>query len=54
ALVGLAQLMNYWIESLIGKNDWSLWLLLPAVMSALVWPSMFLLLRFMRRFFGVT
>jgi len=54
ALVGLAQLMSYWIESLVGEIDWSLWLLLPAVMSALVWPWMFLLLRFMRRFFGVT
>tara|TARA_R110002072_G_scaffold2252_4_gene18639 strand:- start:7016 stop:7516 length:501 start_codon:yes stop_codon:yes gene_type:complete len=54
ALVGIAQLMNFWIENLVGPKDWSLWMLLPAVMSALVWPWMFLLLRFLRRFFGVT
>jgi rod shape-determining protein MreD len=54
ALVGLAQMINYWIEGLVGPKDWSLWLLLPALMSSLVWPWMFLLLRFLRRFFGVT
>ncbi len=54
ALIGLAQLIGYWIESIKGTNEWSFWLLLPAVMSALVWPWMFLLLRFARRFFGVT
>ncbi|MFT5014250.1 MAG: rod shape-determining protein MreD [Patiriisocius sp.] len=53
-LVGIAQLLSFWIESLVGPNDWSLWMLMPAVMSALVWPWMFLLLRFLRRFFGVT
>jgi len=53
-LVGIAQLLSFWIESLVGPKDWSLWMLLPAVMSALVWPWMFLLLRFLRRFFGVT
>lgn len=54
ALIGLAHLMTYWIERLTGMKDWSWWLLLPAVMSAFVWPWMFLMLRMMRRFFGVT
>lgn len=54
ALIGLAHLMMYWTERLIGEREWSWWLLLPAVMSAFVWPWMFLLLRAMRRFFGVS
>jgi rod shape-determining protein MreD len=54
ALIGLAHLTMFWIERLIGMKAWSWWLLLPAVMSAFVWPWMFLLLRALRRFFGVT
>lgn len=54
ALIGLAHLMIYWMERITGMEEWSWWLLLPAVMSAFVWPWMFLMLRMLRRFFGVT
>ncbi len=54
AIVGLNQLINFWIENIAGVADWTLWYLLPSVMSALVWPWVFLLLRFLRRTLGVT
>ena len=54
AIVGLNQLINFWIESIAGIADWTMWYFLPSVISALVWPWVFLLLRFMRRSFNVT
>ncbi|MDA1299136.1 MAG: rod shape-determining protein MreD [Proteobacteria bacterium] len=54
AIVGLNQLINFWIENIAGVADWTLWYLLPSLMSALVWPWVFLLLRFLRRTFHVT
>jgi rod shape-determining protein MreD len=54
AIVGLNQLINFWIESIAGIAEWTLWYLLPSVISALAWPWVFLLLRFMRRAFNVT
>ena len=53
-IVGLNQLINFWIESIAGIVDWTMWYFLPSVISALVWPWVFLLLRFMRRSFNVT
>lgn len=53
ALIGLAHLLSFWLERLVGSRDWSWWLILPAVMSAFIWPWMFLLLRALRRFFAV-
>ena len=54
AIVGLNQLVKFWIESIAGIVDWTMWYFLPSVISALVWPWVFLLLRFMRRSFNVT
>ncbi len=54
AIVGVSQLINFWIESIAGFVDWSLWYLLPSVVSALLWPWVFLILRYLRRVFGVT
>ena len=54
ALLGLNQLINFWSESIAGLADWSMWYLLPALAGALLWPSVFLLLRFLRRRFYVT
>ncbi len=54
AIVGLCQLINYWVERLAGLSEWSHWLLMPALVSALLWPWVFGLLRFLRRFFRVT
>jgi rod shape-determining protein MreD len=53
ALIGLAHLLGYWVDRLVGVGEWSWWLLLPPVVSAFVWPWMFLLLRALRRFFAV-
>ena len=54
AIVGLNQLINFWIESIAGPAVWSMWYLLPAVVSALLWPWVFLILRYLRRVFSVT
>ncbi len=54
ALIGLAHLLGFWVERHVGIKAWSWWLMLPAVMSAFVWPWMFLLLRSLRRFFQVS
>ena len=53
AIVGLNQLINFWIESIVGIGDWNLWYLLSSVVSALLWPSVFILLRYCRRQFNV-
>lgn len=54
ATVGLNQLIIFWIESIAGLNDWNMWYLMASVISALVWPWVFLLLRYLRRRFGVS
>ena len=54
ALLGTNHLIIFWVESFAGLSDWSFWYLLPAVAGALLWPWIFLLLRFLRRRFGVT
>ena len=52
--IGLSDLINFWIESIVDEAAWSLWYLLPALVSALLWPWVFAVLRFIRRFFHVT
>ena len=49
ATVGLNQLINSWIENIAGLTEWNIWYLLASVMSALLWPWVFLLLRYLRR-----
>ncbi|MFT7688830.1 MAG: rod shape-determining protein MreD [Candidatus Azotimanducaceae bacterium] len=53
-IVGLGQLVNFWIENIVGLARWDLWYLFPAIMSALMWPWVFMSLRFLRRFFRVS
>ena len=53
SLVGLHQLINFWIESIAGLREWNLWYLMASVVSALFWPWIFLLLRFLRRKFDI-
>jgi len=54
AIVGLNQLINFGIESIAGLTVWNLWYLLASVMSAFLWPWIYLLLRYLRRRFGVS
>ena len=49
ALLGLNQVVGFWVESIVGPKNWSFWYLLPAVSGAFLWPSVFLILRYLRR-----
>lgn len=53
AIVGLNQLINFWIESITTMTEWSMWYLFPSVVSAFLWPWVFLILRYFRRRFNV-
>lgn len=53
AIVGLNQLINFWIENIAGLREWSMWYLFPSVVSAFLWPWVFLVLRYVRRQFNV-
>lgn len=50
-LVGINQLLFYWMQGITGTTGSSLLFLLPSVVSALVWPWLFLLLRAVRHTF---
>ncbi|KEA63274.1 Rod shape-determining protein MreD [Marinobacterium lacunae] len=52
-LVGINQLLFHWMQGITGTTSDSLLFLLPAVISALVWPWLFLLLRGVRRLFRI-
>lgn len=54
AILGLNQLINFWIESIAGLASWQMWYLLPALSGALLWPWVFLMLRYLRRWFRVS
>ena len=43
-VLGLSHIVGFWIESIAGLSQWSLWYILPAVSGALLWPWVFLLL----------
>lgn len=53
-LVGINQLLFNWVHGLLGTRNDNLIFLLPAVMSGLFWPWLFVLLRGLRRTFHVT
>ena len=53
-LLGVNQLVGFWIESIAGLADWRFWYLLPALSGAFLWPWVFLLLRSLRRWAGMT
>ena len=54
ALLGLNILVGFWIESITGLVDWSFWYLLSALSGAFLWPWVFLMLRSLRRWIGMT
>ena len=53
-LVGINQLLFHWMQGITGTTSDSLRFLLPAAVSALVWPWLFLLLRSIRRMFRIS
>ena len=53
-LLGINQLVGFWIESIAGLADWRFWYLLPALSGAFLWPWVFLMLRSLRRWTGMT
>jgi len=48
-LVGLNQLIYYWMQGLVGNSADTLLFLLPALTSALLWPIVFITLRRLAR-----
>ncbi len=54
ALLGLNQLIGFWVENIASDADWSMWYLMPALSGAFLWPWVFLFLRSLRRRLGVT
>jgi rod shape-determining protein MreD len=52
-MVGINQLVSQWVQNLTGVGAVSLLFLLPAFLSALLWPAVFTVLRNFRRRFGV-
>lgn len=54
ALVGLNLLLTHWLQIVTGQTvASSLYFLLAALVSAIIWPSLFQLLRHIRRSFDV-
>lgn len=53
-LVAINQMLLNWVHGLMGTRGDSLMFLVPAVMSALLWPWLFVILRGLRRTFRVT
>ena len=53
-LVGVHQLVSHWVQTLTGVLSPNLLFLLPALVSALLWPWLSALLRFCRRRFYVS
>ncbi len=52
-LVGVNQLLFHWMQVMTGTTGDSLWFLLPALTSALIWPWIFVVLRGLRRTFRI-
>ncbi len=52
-LVGLNQLLYYWMQGLTGTHGDSLLFLLPSLISGLLWPAVFIVLRWVARTFDI-
>ena len=53
-MVGINELVGQWVHNLTGIGSRSLFFLLPALISALLWPAVMTLLRHLRRQYGVS
>jgi len=52
-LVALDQFIVHWVKGILGVSAQSLMFLVPALVSAVLWPVLFMLLRGVRRGFNV-
>lgn len=52
-LIGVHQLVCQWVQTFEGAGARSLWFMLPALSSALLWPPLLFILRRARRYFEV-
>lgn len=52
--IGISQLVNFWVENFVGLSQWDMRFLLSALVSAMLWPWVFLVLRHLRRLFNVS
>ncbi|MCX4028202.1 rod shape-determining protein MreD [Spartinivicinus marinus] len=52
-VIGIYQMLNLWAKSFSGRTPPNLLFLLPTVVSALLWPWLFILLRDLRRRYKV-
>ena len=53
AVLGVMQMVSLWLSSLVGNRPPTLLYLLPALVSTVLWPWMFTVLRLIRRRFHV-
>lgn len=53
ALVALNQILCHWIKGILGSSVQTMMFLMPALVSALLWPWVFVLMRGVRRSFDV-
>lgn len=54
AIVALNQILCHWIKGILGVSAQTLMFLIPAIVSALLWPWIFVIMRGVRRGFNVS
>lgn len=52
-LISINQLVGFWIDHYTGDADPTLMIFMPAVVSAILWPWLFVLLRSIRRLYSI-
>ncbi len=52
-LIGIERLIKFWVDMVTGQPSAGLWFLFPALISALIWPWLMVVLRSLRRRFGL-
>ncbi|SBS27399.1 Rod shape-determining protein MreD [Marinomonas aquimarina] len=52
-LISMNQLVGFWIDHYTGDAEPTLMIFMPAVISALLWPWLFVLLRSIRRLYSI-
>ena len=52
-LICFQYLVMYWVDVVVGYPTAGLWLVFPALISALIWPWLMVVLRGLRRRFGL-